>query len=58
MMSTKKGFMVKQLGGIDTSKIDASTEITSIKVLGPGCSSCHALLANTETAVRNQCLPV
>lgn len=34
------------------------SEITSIRVLGTGCPSCHTLLENTQKAVKNMGLPV
>ena len=34
-------------------EVGSAQEITEIKVLGSGCASCHALMENTQKAVRN-----
>lgn len=41
-------------GNTVTTETDSvSGEITSIKVLGAGCKSCHLMYENTQQAVRN-----
>lgn len=37
---------------------EANNGICCIKILGSGCKSCHALLENTQTAVKNMGLSV
>ena len=47
-------------GGCDTAEISAQTEggITSVKVLGAGCKSCHEQYENAKKAVSEMGLPV
>ena len=42
------------LGTAQTAKYDAVlSEVTSVKVLGAGCKSCHQMYENTKQAVQN-----
>ena len=41
-------------GTAQTAKYDAVlSEVTSVKVLGAGCKSCHQMYENTKQAVQN-----
>lgn len=43
----------EKMTSVCTHDEDNKNVVTSVKVLGSGCKSCHALLENTQTALKS-----